>query len=158
LGLSSFQFCSCLADGPRAKCSSHVRRVLARFCFRSGFASGFHYSRFADGPSFSSGRSRTRADGPPGISERSVFHGSVLVVLLSLTDGPCPLRTVRVSLADCPRHLPGLSARPLRTVRPAWPDSPPEAHILVPCFDSFLLLSCFRVCFKASFLRLEVDP
>jgi hypothetical protein len=44
--------------------------------------------RFADGPSFSSGRSETRADGPPGLRGRSVFLGSVLVVLLSLTDGP----------------------------------------------------------------------
>jgi hypothetical protein len=69
-----------------------------------------------------------------------------------------PGRMVRVSLADCPRHLAGLSARPLRTVRLAWPDSPPEADSLVPCFDSFLLLLCFRVCFKESFLRLEVDP
>jgi hypothetical protein len=69
-----------------------------------------------------------------------------------------PGRTVRVSLADCPRHLAGLSARPLRTVRPTWPDSPPEADSLVPWFDSFPLLSCFRVCFKESFLRFEVDP
>jgi hypothetical protein len=69
-----------------------------------------------------------------------------------------PGRTVRVSLADCPWHLARLSTRPLRTVRPAWPDSPPKVDSLVPCFDSFLLLSCFRMCFKESFLRLEVDP
>jgi hypothetical protein len=68
-----------------------------------------------------------------------------------------PGRMVRVSPADCPRHLAGLSPRPLRTVRPAWPDSPPEADNFVSWFDSSLL-SCFRVCFKESFLRLEVDP
>jgi hypothetical protein len=75
-----------VADGPRAVCSSRVRRVLACLLFRSDLVLGFHCSRFADGLSFSSGRSGIRADGPPGLCERSVFLGSVLVVLLSLTD------------------------------------------------------------------------
>jgi hypothetical protein len=115
-----------VADGPRAACSSCVRRVLARLCFRSGFVLGFRCSRFADGPSFSSGRSGTRADGPPGLRGRSIFLGLVLVVLLSLTDGPCllvgrsacPLRTVRDTWLDCPRGLCGQSSPPGRTVRP----------------------------------------
>jgi hypothetical protein len=91
----------------------------------------FCFSRFADGPSFSSGRSETCADGPPGLRGRSVFLGSVLVVLLSLTDGlwlpagrsACPLRTVRGTWPDCPRGLCGQSAPHGRTVRPrqtAW--------------------------------------
>jgi hypothetical protein len=105
--------------------------VLTRLCFRSDLVLGFRCSRFADGPSFSSGRSGTRADGAPGLRGWSVFLGSVLVVLLSLTDGPWP---------------------------PAGRSACPEADSLVPCFDSFLLLSCFRVCFKESFLRLEIDP
>jgi hypothetical protein len=92
-----------VADGPRAMCSSRVHRVLSRLCFRFGFVLGFRCSRFTDGPSISSGRSGTRADGPPGLRGRSVFLRSVLVVLLSLTDGPwllagrsaCPLQTVR---------------------------------------------------------------
>jgi hypothetical protein len=120
-----------VADGPWAACSSRVRRVLARLCFRSDFVLGFRCSRFADGPSFSSGRSGTRADGPPGLRGRSVFLGSVLVVLLSLTDGPwllagrsaCPLRTVRGTWPDCPRVLCEQSTPPGRTVRPrltAW--------------------------------------
>jgi hypothetical protein len=75
-------------DGPWAACSSRVRRVLARLCFRSGFVLGFRGSRFTDGPSFSSGWSGTHADGPPGLRGRYVFLGSVLVVLLSLMDGP----------------------------------------------------------------------
>jgi hypothetical protein len=66
-------------------------------------------------------------------------------------------RTVRGKGADSPRYPAGQSARPLRIVRPAWPDSPPEPGSFVPWFDSSLL-SCFRVCFKESFLRLEVDP
>jgi hypothetical protein len=115
-----------LADGPRAQCSSRVRRVLERLCFRSGFALGFRCSRFADGPSFSSGRSGTCADGPPGLRGRSVFLGSVLVVLLSLTDGPwplagrsaCPLRTVRGTWPDYLRGLCGQSILPSWTVRP----------------------------------------
>jgi hypothetical protein len=115
-----------VADGPRAACSSRVRRVLARLCFRSVFVLGFCCSWFADGPSFSSGRSGTRADGPPGLRGWSIFLGSVLVVLLSLTDGPwllagrsaCPLRTIRGTWPDCPRGLCRRSAPPGRTVRP----------------------------------------
>jgi hypothetical protein len=120
-----------VADGPWAACSSRVRRVLARLCFRSNFVLGFRCSRFADGPSFSSGRSGTRADGPPGLRGRSVFLGYALVVLLSLMDGlwllavrsACPLRTVRGTWPDCLRGLCGQSAPPSRTVRPwltAW--------------------------------------
>jgi hypothetical protein len=60
--------------------------------------------------------------------------------------------------ADSPRQQAGQSAWPVRTVRPPWPDGPPEPGCFVPWFDSSLPLSCFRVCFKESFLRLEVDP
>jgi hypothetical protein len=60
--------------------------------------------------------------------------------------------------ADSPRYPAGQSARPLRTVRPTRSDSPPVPGSFVPWFDSSPLLSCFRVCFKESFLRLEVDP
>jgi hypothetical protein len=67
-------------------------------------------------------------------------------------------RTVRGKGADSPRYPAGQSARPLRTVRPAWPGSLPELGSFVSWFDSSFLLSCFRVCFKESFLRLEVDP
>jgi hypothetical protein len=120
-----------LANGPRGCSSSCVLRVLARLLFRSILVLGFCCSRFADGPSFSSKRSGTRADGSPGLRGRSVFLGSVLVVLLSLTDGPwpptgrsaCPLRTVRGTWPDCPHGLCGQSALPGRTVRPrltAW--------------------------------------
>jgi hypothetical protein len=115
-----------LADGPRGCCSSRVLRVLARLLFRSDLVLGFRCSQFADGPSFSSGRSGTCADGPPSLRGRSVFLGSVLMVLLSLTDGPwppagrsaCPLRTVCGTWLDCPRGLCGQSALPGRTIRP----------------------------------------
>jgi hypothetical protein len=66
-------------------------------------------------------------------------------------------RTVRGKGGDSPRYPAGQFAQPLRTVRPAWPDSPPEPGCFVSWFDSSLL-PCFRVCFKKSFLRLEVDP
>jgi hypothetical protein len=59
-----------------------------------------------------------RADGPQGLRERSVFLGSVLVVLFALTDGP-QLRP------DSPRQGCGQSAVPCRTVRAAITDSPP---------------------------------
>jgi hypothetical protein len=67
-------------------------------------------------------------------------------------------RTVRGTGADSPWQQAGQSTWPVRTVRPSWPDGPPEPGNFVPWFDSSLLLSCFRVCFKESFLRLEVDP
>jgi hypothetical protein len=60
------------------------------------------------------------------------------------------VRTVRGTLPDGPRG-------PSRTVRPAWPDGPPEAESFASWFDSSLSFSCFRVCFKEWFLRLEVD-
>jgi hypothetical protein len=47
---------------------------------------------------------------------------------------------------------------PVRTLRPSRPDGPPVPGTFVPWFDSSLLLSCFCLCFKESFLRLEVDP
>jgi hypothetical protein len=149
----------CLADSPRVQCSSRVRRVLARLRFRFGFDLGFCCSRFADGPSFSSGRFGSGADGPPSPRGQFVFRGSSLVVLLGFT--------------DCPRHLAGFSAWPLRTVRGSWPDCPcgqcgpsaPPGRTVRQSLAALLLgsippsfLSCFRVCFKEWFLRLEVDP
>jgi hypothetical protein len=149
----------CLADRLRAQCSSCVRRVLARLRFRFGFVLGFCCSRFVDGPSFSSGRSGSGADGPPGPCEQSVFRGASLVVLLAFM--------------DCPRHLAGLFVWPLRTTRGTWPDCPrgpcrpsaPPGQTVRQCLATLFLgsippssLSCFCVCFKESLLRLEVDP
>jgi hypothetical protein len=91
------------------------------------------------------------ADGP---LFEVVSGGSVCFLGQSATQG----RTVRGVGADSPRQQAGRSAWPVRTVRPSWPDGPPEPECFVLWFDSFLLLSCFRVCFKASFLRLEDDP
>jgi hypothetical protein len=67
-------------------------------------------------------------------------------------------RMVHGTGANSPRQQAGQSAWPVRTVRPSWLDGLPEPGCFVPWFDSSLLLSCFRVCFKESFLRLEIDP
>jgi hypothetical protein len=67
-------------------------------------------------------------------------------------------RTVRGTGADSPRQQAGRSAWPVRTVRPSWPDGPSELAALLFGSVPPFLLSCFRVCFKESFLRLEVDP
>jgi hypothetical protein len=134
----------------RTVCERCVHRVfvvfVVVFVFDPVFL-GFRCSWFADGPSFSSGRSGARADGPPGLRRLSVSLGSFLVVLLALTDcsrllaglSVAPLRTVRGSWPDCPRLLAGLSAWPVRTVRPSWPDSPPAPGSFVPWFGSSLL-------------------
>jgi hypothetical protein len=92
-----------------------------------------------------------RADGPrvPGgqsaCSPRTVrYSGSSLKVLFGFSDSP--------------RQQAGRSAWAVQTVRPSLPDGPPEPECFVSWFDSSLLLSCFCMCFKESFLRLEVDP
>jgi hypothetical protein len=92
---------------------------------------------FADGPF-----SRVGSGGSVRFNGRSAVQG----------------RTVRGVCADSPRQQAGWSARPVRTGRPSWPDGPPEPECFVSWFDSSLPFSCFRVCFKESFLRLEVDP
>jgi hypothetical protein len=141
----------CLADSPR------VRRCSCSSCsYSSSFSIRFCF-RFLLQPVC--GQSGPGADGPPGPRGQCVFRGSSLVVLLAFT--------------DCPRLLAGLSAAPGRTVRGTWPDCPrgqcgpsaPPGRIVRQCLAALLLgsvaltfLSCFRVCFKESFLRLEVDP
>jgi hypothetical protein len=168
------------ADGPRGVSSSRVPRVLAQLRFRSVMALSFRWERFRTVRS--SGRTvrGCLADGPrvPGgqsaWSPRTVrYSGLSLEVLFALTDGPrlrpdsprqgsgqsaVPCRTVRAAIANSPRGHREQSARPSRTVRAAWPDGPPEAASFASWFDSSLPFSCFRVCFKESFPRLEVDP
>jgi hypothetical protein len=93
------------------------------------------------------------------LADTPFFPGSSLVVL--------------VAFPDCPRHLAGLSVWPLQTIRGTWPDCPrghcgpsaPPGRTVRQCLAALLLgliplslLSCFRVCLKESFLRLEVDP
>jgi hypothetical protein len=51
----------------------------------------------------------------------------------------CLFRTVCGKGANSPRYPAGQSARPLRTVCPAWPDSPPEIGCFVLWFDSFFV-------------------
>jgi hypothetical protein len=166
LGSSSFLLCPCLADGPHGPSgrSAPCLFVTCSSCSCSASLSirgvfEFWLGEVSDGPRVLGGRSA----------------GAWRIVRVLPADGPlfavrlwrfwCLFRTVRGSGrtvrgngADNLRLLAGQSARPLRTVRPAWPDSPPEAGSFVLWFDSFLLLLCFRVCFKKSFLRLEVDP
>jgi hypothetical protein len=87
-----------------------------------------------------------------------VVRGSLRLVLCDLTDGP-RLRP------DSPRQGGGQSAVPCRTVRAAHrgrsalSDRTVRQRLHALLLGSIpLLLSCFRVCFKESFLRLEVDP
>jgi hypothetical protein len=148
-----------VADGPRLGCSSCVLHVLAHLRLRSVLISSFGWKRFrtvrsrgADSPRVPGGQSACS----PRTIRFSGFAtgGSVSFFGQSVAQG----RTVRSTGGDSPWHLAGQSAWPVRTVRPTWPDSPPVPGSFVPWFDSSLLLSCFRVCFKESFLRLEVDP
>jgi hypothetical protein len=93
------------ADGPRRTSSSGVLRVLARLSFRSVSFLSFGWTEF-----------RTvrgcLADSPRAPHGRSVFLGSLLLVLFALTDGP-RLRP------DSPRQGCGQSAVPCWTVRAA---------------------------------------
>jgi hypothetical protein len=141
-----------LADGPCRTCSSGVLRVLARLSFRSVVVLSFGWMKF-----------RTvrgcLADSPRAPRGRSVVRGAPLVVLCDLSDGPrrragqsaVLVRTVRCGRPDGPRGQCERSAPPGRTVRQSL------CALLLGSIPPSLL-SCFRVCFKESFLRLEVDP
>jgi hypothetical protein len=156
---SSFLLRPCLADGPRRACSSRVLRVLARLHFRSAVFSNFGLAKFrtvrvcrADSPRVPSGQS---ACSPRTVRySRCVSGGSVPSFGQSAAQaGRSAARvwTVRDTLPDSPRGLCGQSAPPNRTGRQSLAALPFGS---IPPF----LLSCFRVCFKESFLRLDVDP
>jgi hypothetical protein len=136
-----------LADGPRHACSSRVLRVLAQLRLRSAVFSSIGWAKFrtvrmcrADSPWVPGGQSvgawRTFC----------VLPADGLLFAVRLWRFCCLFRTVRGSGrtvrskgADSLRYPVGQSARPLRTVRPAWPDSPPEPGSFVPWFDSSLV-------------------
>jgi hypothetical protein len=154
-----FLLCLHLADGPRGLGGQSAPSLFVgcSSCSSSPFVSihrGFEFSlgEVLDGPRVPGGRSagawRTvrvlPADGPLfGV----ISGGSVCFFGRSATQG----RTVRGVCTDSPQQQAGRSAWPVRTVRQSL-----SASFLgsIPPF----LLSCFRVCFKESFLRLEVDP
>jgi hypothetical protein len=147
------------ADGLRGCCSSGVLRVLARLSFRSVVALSFDWTKFRAVRVY-------QTDGPRVPGRQSAWSPRTVRFLRVATGGSirfngwsaaqfgwsaARVRTVRGTLPDGPRG-------PSRTVRPAWPDGPPDAECFASWFDSSLPFSCFRVCFKESFLRLEVDP
>jgi hypothetical protein len=158
--------CPCLADGPRGPGGRSTPGVFVACSSCSCSASlsirgvfEFLLGEVSDGPRVLGGQSAGAwrivrvlpADGP-------LFAVRLWRFWLLFRTVRGSGRTVREKGADSPRYPTGQSARPLRTVRPAWPNSPPEPGCFVSWFDSSLLLLCFRVCFKESFLRLEVDP
>jgi hypothetical protein len=148
-----------VADGPRVQCSSRVLRVLSRLRFQSVLALSFGWTKFwtvhsrgADGPGVPGGQSACSArtvhfsgfasGGFVGFNGQSAAQAGRSAVLA---------RIVRGTLADSPHGSCGQSAPPGRTVRHSLAALPFGS--IPPSF-----LSCFRVCFKESFLRLEVDP
>jgi hypothetical protein len=148
-----------LADGLRRACSSCVLRVLARLRFRSVVFSSFGWAKFrtvrvcrADSPRVPGGQS---ASSPRTVRySQCVSGGSVTFFgqyAAQAGRSAARVRTVRDTLPDNPRSLCGQSAPPGRTGRQSL------AALLFGSIPPFLLL-CFRVCFKESFLRLEVDP
>jgi hypothetical protein len=148
-----------LADGPRSACSSCGLRVLARLRFRSMVFSCFGWAEFrtvrvsrANSPRVPSGQS---ACSPRTVRySQCVSGGSVAFFGQSAAQAGRSagrVRTVRDTLPDSPHGLCGQSAPPGRTVRQSL------AALLFGSIPPFLL-SCCRVCFKESFLRLEVDP
>jgi hypothetical protein len=147
------------ADGLRGCCSSSVLRVLACLSFRSVVALSFGWAKFrtvrvyrADGPRVPGGQS---ACSPQTVRfSRFATGGSVRFNGRSAAQAGQSAARVRTVHGTLPDGLRG----PSRTVRPAWPDGPLEAECFASWFDSSLLFSCFRVCFKESSLRLEVDP
>jgi hypothetical protein len=148
-----------VADGPRHACSSRVLHVLAQLRFQSVVFSCFGWAKFqtvrvcrADSPRVPGGQSACfprmvrlsgfASGGSIGFNGQSAAQAGRSAV---------PVRTVRGTLGDGPLGSCEQSAPPGRKVRQSL------AVLLLGSILSFLL-SCFRVCFKESFLRLEVDP
>jgi hypothetical protein len=136
-----------------------VLRVLARLCFGSAVFSSFGWAKFrtvrvcrADSPRVPGGQS---ACSPRTVRySQCVSGGSVAFFGQSAAQAgwsAARVRTVRDTLPNSPRGLCGQSAPPGRIVRRSL------AALLFGSISPFLL-SCFRVCFKESLLRLEVDP
>jgi hypothetical protein len=129
---SSFLLCPCDADGPRGgrgrSAGCEFVRSSSRSC--SPFVSirrdfEFWLDEVSDGPQQRRTVRGCLADSPRAPRGRSVFLGSLLLVLYALTDGPrrrarqsvVLARTVRGSRPDGPRGQCGRSAPPGRMVR-----------------------------------------
>jgi hypothetical protein len=140
-----------------------VRRVF--FVFLIGFAFDPWCFQVLVGRSFGRSACAERtvrgclADSPRAPRGRSIIRGASLEVLLPFFGqsaaqagrSAARVRTVPGTLPDSPRGLCGQSAPPGRTVRQG------VAALFLGLIAPFFL-SCFRVCFKESFLRLEVHP
>jgi hypothetical protein len=114
------------ARARRTVCAYSVLRVLARLRLRSVLVSNFGWKWFRTVRSSGQTVRGCLADSPRAPRGRSVFRGSLLVVLLVLTDSLRPRpdglpylcgqsavhwRTVCVARADSPPCLAGQSAR-----------------------------------------------
>jgi hypothetical protein len=131
-GSSSFQFCSCLADGPRGpggRSASTVFFARSSCSCSASLSIRFGFELWLEVVSDST---QQRADGPrvlggqSACSPRTVrYSGSSLEVLFAFSDSPrlrsgrsaVWVRTVRGSRTDGPRGPCGQSAPPGRTVR-----------------------------------------
>jgi hypothetical protein len=107
-----------LADGPGARCSSCVLRVLARLRFRSVVFSSFGWARFWTVRVCREDSPRVRG-GQSACSSRTVHYSGFA------TGGSVGFN--------------GQSAWLVQTVRPTWPDGPPEPDCFALWFDSSLL-------------------
>jgi hypothetical protein len=107
-----------LADDPCRTCSSGVLRVLAHLSFGCVVILSFGWTKFRTVRSSGWTVRGCLADSPRAPRRRSVLWGSLLVVLLVLTDSQRPR-------PDGPPYLCGQSAVHWRTVRVARADSPP---------------------------------
>jgi hypothetical protein len=152
-----FLFCPCGADGPRGAGGRSARSDFFPCSSCSCSASLSIHFGFEFWSEVVSDSLQQRADGPrvPGgqsaCSPRTVrYSRSSLVVRFGFSDGL--------------RRRAGQSVVRVRTVRGSRPDGPRGVAsadgpvCFASWFDSSLPFSCFRVCFKESFLRLEVDP
>jgi hypothetical protein len=154
-----FWVCPCRADNPRGGGGRSAQAVFVACSSCSCSASllircvfEFWLGEVSDGPRVLGGQSvcslRTirfsgfASGGSVGFNGQSAAQAGRSAV---------PVRTVRGTLANGPLGSCGQCAPPGRTIRQSL------VVLLLGSIPSFLL-SCFRVCFKESFLRLEVDP
>jgi hypothetical protein len=161
-----FLLCLHLADGPRGPGGQSALSLFVgcSSCSYSPFVSirrGFDFSlgEVSDGPRVPGGQSagawRTVLVLPAdGLFFGVVSGGSVCFFGRSATQG----RTVRGVCADSQRQQARRSAWPVRTVRPTWPDGPPEPECFVPWFDSSLPSFLLPRVPQGIVPKREVDP
>jgi hypothetical protein len=130
-----------VADGPQLGLFFVCLSCSCSSSFSIRFVFVFWLDEVSDSPQQRRGQSAGRRTVHDHPADSSFFRGRYWRFCWLFQTVRGSGRTVRRTRADSPPDLAGQSAWPLRTVRPSWPDSPPEPGNFVPWFNSSLTSS-----------------